>query len=160
MKYLPQVNCSIFLNADMIAAGLAPFSAEKKQLEAGKLFLQEIEQVQKRREDFAFETTLSGKSHLSRVGRMLVEGWRVNLIYLWLPGVEASLNRVRERVLQGGHNIPEQDIRRRYGKSLKNLLPITRRCVLKRNVLTIRRGPGGLFSGRQERCCSGKQRTV
>ena len=122
MKYLPQVNCNTFLNADMIAAGLAPFSAEKKQLEAGKLFLQEIEQVQKRREDFAFETTLSGKSHLSRVGRMLVEGWRVNLIYLWLPGVEASLNRVRERVLQGGHNIPEQDIRRRYGKSLKNLL--------------------------------------
>ncbi|MCY4363672.1 MAG: zeta toxin family protein [Gammaproteobacteria bacterium] len=122
LKYLPQINCSIFLNADMIAAGLAPFSAERKQLEAGKLFLQEIERSQKRKEDFAFETTLSGKSHLSRVRRMPAEGWRVNLIYLWLPGVEASLSRVRERVLQGGHNIPENDIRRRYGKSLKNLL--------------------------------------
>ena len=122
MKYLPQINCSIFLNADMIAAGLVPLGTGEKLLKAGKLFLHEIEQAQKRREDFAFETTLSGKSHLSRVRRMLAEGWRVNLIYLCLPGVEASLNRVRERVLQGGHNIPENDIRRRYGKSLKNLL--------------------------------------
>ena len=93
MKYLPQINCSIFLNADMIAAGLAPFGTGEKLLKAGKLFLHEIEQAQKRREDFAFETTLSGKSHLSRVRRMLAEGWRVNLIYLWLPGVEASLSR-------------------------------------------------------------------
>ena len=103
MKYLPQVNCGIFLNADMIAAGLAPFSVGKKQLEAGKLFLQEIARAEKQREHFAFETTLSGKSHLSRVRRMLAEGWRINLIYLWLPGVEASLSRVRQRVLQGGH---------------------------------------------------------
>ena len=122
LEYLPQINCSIFLNADMIAAGLVPLGRGEKLLKAGKLFLHEIEQAQKRREDFAFETTLSGKSHLSRVRRMLAEGWRVNLIYLWLPGVEASLSRVRERFLQGGHNIPENDIRRRYGKSLKNLL--------------------------------------
>ena len=122
MKYLPQTNCNVFLNADMIASGLAPFGPEKKRLEAGKLFLQEVERSIEARENFAFETTLSGKSHLSRVRRMLDDGWRVNLIYLWLPGMEASLNRVRERVLQGGHNIPEQDIRRRYDKSLKNLL--------------------------------------
>lgn len=122
MEYLPQVNCGIFLNADMIASGLAPFGPEKKQLEAGKLFLQEVERSIEAREDFAFETTLSGKSHLSRVRRMLEDGWRVNLIYLWLPSKEASLSRVRKRVRQGGHNIPEQDIHRRYGKSLKNLL--------------------------------------
>ena len=122
MEYLPHINCSIFLNADMIASGLAPFSAEEKLLEAGKLFLREVERAVKTRADFAFETTLSGKSHLARVRRMLKDGWRVNLIYLWLPGAEASLSRVQERVLQGGHNIPEQDILRRYGKSLKNLL--------------------------------------
>ena len=122
LEYLPLIDCRVFLNADMIAAGLAPYSASKKLLDAGKLFLQEIEHSIEKREHFAFETTLSGKSHLSRVRRMLEEGWRINLIYLWLPGVEASLNRVRERVLQGGHNIPENDIRRRYGKSLKNLL--------------------------------------
>ena len=122
MEYLPQINCSIFLNADMIASGLAPFNAEEKLLEAGKLFLREVERAVETRADFAFETTLSGKSHLARVRRMLKEGWRVNLIYLWLPGAEASLSRVQERVLQGGHNIPEQDILRRYGKSLKNLL--------------------------------------
>ncbi len=122
LEYLPLVDCRVFHNADMIAAGLAPFSVEKKQLEAGKLFLREIEQSIEARENFAFETTLSGKSHLSKVRRMLTEGWRVSLIYLWLPGVEASLSRVRKRVLQGGHNIPEKDIRRRYDKSLKNLL--------------------------------------
>ena len=122
LEYLPLSDCRVFLNADMIAAGLAPFSAEEKLLEAGKLFLREIERSEKKRANFAFETTLSGKSHLSRVRRMLEDGWRVNLIYLWLPGVEASLNRVRRRVQQGGHGIPEQDIHRRYLRSLENLL--------------------------------------
>ena len=121
LDYLPLVDCHIFLNADMIAAGLAPFRAQTKQVEAGKLFLREIEQSIASRENFAFETTLSGKSHLSRVRRMLAEGWRVNLVYLWLPRVEASVNRVRRRVQQGGHNIPEQDIHRRYPRSLENL---------------------------------------
>lgn len=121
LEYLPLVDCHVFHNADMIAAGLAPFNVEKKQLEAGKLFLREIEHSVEAREHFAFETTLSGKSHLSKVRRMLKSGWRVNLIYLWLPGVEASLNRVRRRVQQGGHNIPEQDIHRRYSRSLENL---------------------------------------
>ena len=124
LEYLPLIDCLVFLNADMIAAGLAPFSAEKKRLEAGKLFLQEIERSMEKRGDFAFETTLSGKSHLSKVRRMLAKGWRVNLIYLWLPGVEASLNRVRRRVKQGGHGIPEQDIHRRYLRSLENLLTL------------------------------------
>ena len=121
LDYLPLVDCHIFLNADMIAAGLAPFRAETKRVEAGKLFLREIEQSIVSRENFAFETTLSGKAHLSKVRRMLAEGWRVNLIYLWLPRVEASTNRVKRRVQQGGHNIPEQDIRRRYPRSLENL---------------------------------------
>ena len=122
LEYLPLIDCRVFLNADMIAAGLAPLRAEEKLLEAGKLFLWEIARPIRKRENFAFETTLSGKSHLSRVRRMLEDGWRVNLIYLWLPGVEASLNRVRQRVQQGGHDIPEQDIRRRYVRSLENLL--------------------------------------
>lgn len=122
MEFLPKTDCHVFLNADMIAAGLSPFRAEEKQLEAGKLFLREIKQAIQERENFAFETTLSGKSHLARVRRMLEDGWCVNLIYLWIPGVATSLSRVRQRVRQGGHNIPERDIRRRYHKSLKNLL--------------------------------------
>ena len=122
LEYLPLIDCRVFLNADMIAAGLAPLRAEEKLLEAGKLFLWEIARSIGKRENFAFETILSGKSHLSRVRRMLEDGWRVDLIYLWLPGVEASLNRVRQRVQQGGHDIPEQDIRRRYVRSLENLL--------------------------------------
>ncbi len=122
MDYLPSIDCRIFLNADMIASGLAPFAAETKQLEAGKLFLAEIERAIVKRENFAFETTLSGGSHLPRIRRMLEDGWRVSLIYLWIPGIETSLKRVRERVRQGGHNIPAKDIQRRYARSLRNLL--------------------------------------
>ena len=67
----------------------------RKQLEAGKLFLQEIERSIEKRENFCFETTLSGKSHLSRVRPMLAEGWRVNLIYHWLPGGERYCRKCR-----------------------------------------------------------------
>lgn len=121
MEFLPQTDCGIFLNADMIAAGLSPLRADENLLEAGRLFLREIERCIEKREHFAFETTLSGAAHLARVRRMLADGWLVNMIYLWIPDAETSLNRVRQRVKQGGHNVPEKDIYRRYGRSLRNL---------------------------------------
>ncbi len=121
MEFLPQTDCDVFLNADMIAAGLSPFRADEKLLEAGRLFLREVERRIEKRDHFAFETTLSGTAHLARVRRMLEGGWKVNLIYLWIPSAEVSLNRVRERVKHGGHNVPEKDIRRRYGRTLRNL---------------------------------------
>ena len=122
MELLPQTSCRTFLNADLIASGLAPFQAQETRLEAAKLLLRKIEHCIAKRETFSFETTLSGRSHLPRVRRMIRDGWHVNLIYLWLPSAEASANRVRERVRQGGHTIPKHDIYRRYGRSLKNLL--------------------------------------
>ncbi len=122
MEFLPETNCKIFLNADMIATALSPLGEDGKNLiEAGKIFLQKVEECIEKRENFAFETTLSGTAHLARVSRMLKDGWRVNLIYLWIPSAETSLNRVKQRVKQGGHNVPEKDIRRRYGKTLRNL---------------------------------------
>lgn len=129
MKFLPQTDCGIFLNADMIATALSPLREDKKNLiEAGKIFLQKVEECIGKRENFAFETTLSGTAHLARIKRMLADGWRVNMIYLWIPDAETSLNRVRHRVMHGGHNVPENDIRRRYGRTLRNLFEYAEVC--------------------------------
>ena len=123
LGYLPKVaGCRNFINADLIAAGLSPLAPEKELLAASKIFLQEIEAHISAGEDFAFETTLSGRSYLRLIERLRKYGWRVELIYLALPDVEMSKMRVAERVAHGGHNIPLRDIERRFPRSLYNLL--------------------------------------
>jgi predicted ABC-type ATPase len=123
MHYLPTVlGCRNFINADAIAAGLSPLAPEHEQITASRLFLQEIERYIHRRESFAFETTLSGRTYLRLIKRLQTDGWKVALFYLWLPDVEISIARVKERVEHGGHHIPEEDIRRRFPRSINNLL--------------------------------------
>lgn len=123
LEYLPQVaQCSRFVNADLIAAGLSPLAPERELLAASRLFLGEIEACITQREDFAFETTLAGRSYLKLVRRLQMAGWRVELIYLALPSMEMSKLRVAERVAHGGHSIPVADIERRFARSLGNLL--------------------------------------
>lgn len=123
MDYLPDIaNCKNFINADLIAAGLSPLTPGKNLLTASRLFLNKIEDSIIIHEDFAFETTLSGKSYLKLVKRLIDEDWKIELIYLALPSVEMSKLRVAERVFHGGHNIPVKDIERRFSRSLKNLL--------------------------------------
>lgn len=123
LEYLPQVaHCTRFVNADLIAAGLSPLAPERELLAASRLFLSEIETCIQQREDFAFETTLAGRSYLKLITRLRAEGWQVELIYLALPSMEMSKMRVAERVADGGHNIPNADIERRFGRSLGNLL--------------------------------------
>jgi predicted ABC-type ATPase len=125
LEYLPQVaQCSRFVNADLIAAGLSPLAPERELLAASRLFLSEIEACIAQREDFAFETTLAGRSYLKLIARLRAEGWRVELIYLALPSMEMSKLRVAERVAHGGHNIPLADIERRFARSLANLLQV------------------------------------
>lgn len=125
LHYLPQVaKCARFINADLIAAGLSPLAPERELLAASRIFLREIEEAIEEGEDFAFETTLSGRGYLSLVQRLLDAGWRVELVYLALPSVEMSRLRVAERVSHGGHNIPLQDIQRRFPRSLNNLLTL------------------------------------
>lgn len=122
MDYLREVaNCQLFINADLIAAGLSPLNPEREQLAASRLYLTEIERCVQAREDFAFETTLSGRGYLRLLDRLTDEGWRIELIYLALPSVELSRDRVAERVAHGGHNIPAEAINRRFGRSLYNL---------------------------------------
>ncbi len=123
LTYLPDAaHCRNFINADLIAAGLSPLSSGRELLTASRLFLREIHQHIRRREDFAFETTLSGKNYLRLIRRLLADGWRVDLYYLWLPNVEMSMERVAERVAHGGHDIPRASIIRRYPRSIDNLL--------------------------------------
>lgn len=123
LEYLPQVaGCSHFINADLIAAGLSPLAPERELMAASRLFLREIEECIESREDFAFETTLAGRTYLRLVKRLRADGWRVELIYLALPSVEMSKLRVAERVAHGGHNIPAADIERRFPRSLRHLL--------------------------------------
>jgi len=125
LEYLPQVaQCSRFINADLIAAGLSPLAPERELLAASRLFLSEVEKAIAEREDFAFETTLAGRSYLKLLRRLRAEGWRTELIYLALPSMEMSKLRVAERVAHGGHTIPTADIERRFARSLGNLLNV------------------------------------
>lgn len=125
LKYLPEVAPgSAFVNADLIAAGLSPLAPEHVLITASRTFLRQIEQNVSARRDFAFETTLSGKSYLRLIRRLRIDGWRVELLYLALPNVEISRLRVAERVAHGGHSIPPDDISRRFPRSLRNFLDV------------------------------------
>ena len=125
LEYLPTVaRCRRFINADLIAAGLSPLAPAEQLVAASRLFLREIEESANSHEDFAFETTLAGRSYLRLVRRLRENGWRVELIYLALPNAEMSLQRVAERVMHGGHDIPAQDIARRFPRSLYNLFNV------------------------------------
>ena len=123
LQYLPDIaDCQNFINADLIASGLSPLAPESRLIQASRIFLREIENRIQARQDFAFETTLSGRGYLKLIRRLRREGWQVELIYLALPTVEISIQRVAERVSHGGHDIPLEDLERRFPKSVRNLL--------------------------------------
>jgi predicted ABC-type ATPase len=117
-------NCKRFINADLIAAGLSPLAPELELAQASRLFLKEIEQAIAARADFAFETTLSGRSYLKLIDRLHAEEWNVKLIYLALPDLATSRLRVAERVSHGGHDVPDMDLQRRFPRSLRNFLDV------------------------------------
>ena len=119
--FLPQeANCPDFINADLIAAGLSPFRPETMALRAGRLMLLEIAERVRRGESFAFETTLSGLAYARAVPRWRAAGYHVKLIFLSLPNADMAVMRVAARVAQGGHNIPEAIIRRRFVAGWRN----------------------------------------
>lgn len=109
-----------FINADLIAAGLAPFDPETAAIKAARLMLNEIDECVRRGENFAFETTLSGHGYLQHIAQWRALGYRVSLYFLRLPNAETAIARVAERVRQGGHDIPEPVIRRRFAAGWDN----------------------------------------
>jgi predicted ABC-type ATPase len=124
-KFLPHyVDCFEFINADLIAKGLSPFLPAKVAIKAGKILLEQISDCSRRKVDFAFETTLSGKSYLNLFRQAKNHGYALHLFFLWLPTVQLALARIADRVRKGGHDIPECDVRRRFARGLKNLFHV------------------------------------
>ena len=122
-EFLPHyAHCKNFINADLIAQGVSPFSPDAAAFRAGRLVLFEINRFGKRGIDFGFETTLSGRSLLKSIIHLRNWGYEIHFFYLWVSNVELALDRVRERVLSGGHNVPEVVVRRRFHRSIENFL--------------------------------------
>ncbi len=120
-EFLPHyADCKNFVNADLIAQGVAPFSPETAALRAGRMMLNEIRSFSKRRESFAFETTLSGRSYLNLIRRLKRKGYKVHLFFLLVENVDVALSRIDQRVMKGGHDIPEPVVRRRFDRSVGN----------------------------------------
>jgi predicted ABC-type ATPase len=133
--FLPDyADCREFVNADLIAAGLSPFNPEGQALQAGRLMLERIDSLARARVDFGFETTLAGRGWVPLLGELRRQGYRLNLFFLWLPSPELAVGRVQERVRAGGHSVPEEVIRRRYVRGLRNLvqiyLPLLDGCLI------------------------------
>jgi predicted ABC-type ATPase len=118
------VQCRQFLNADLIAAGLSPFAPETQNLRAGRLLLERIGELSRVRDNFGFETTLSGHTYARLLTELRREGYRIVLFYLWVPSADAAVVRVANRARQGGHSDPETDIRRRFASGLRNFFRI------------------------------------
>lgn len=129
-EYLPnEAGCPLFVNADLIAAGLSPFAPERAAWRAGRVMLAEITEHVRRRESFAFETTLAGRAYARLIPRWRAAGYSVHLIFLKLDSVELAVERVAVRVAQGGHNVPEPVIRRRFAQGWRNFNEVYRRLV-------------------------------
>lgn len=126
-EFLPKyVHCPNFVNADLIAQGLSPFSPEKVAIKAGKLLLEQIHNLANKGIDFAFETTLSGKSHLIFINKLKEKEYSIHLFFLWIPSKDLAIARIKERVARGGHNVADEDVKRRFDKSIGNFFKLYR----------------------------------
>lgn len=118
-EFLPnEAACPVFVNADLIAAGLSPFAPELAAVRAARLMLESIATLVEKRQSFAFETTLAGRGYARQIPVWRTLGYRVELIFLRLTHPDLAVQRVAERVRQGGHHIPEAIIRRRFQAGL------------------------------------------
>lgn len=122
---LPDIlQCKEFVNADEIAHGLSPFNPAEMAIEAGRLMLKRINELLGKEETFAIETTLSTKSYINLVHQAQQKGYIVTLVFFWLRNPELALQRVAERVSNGGHDIPAPTTRRRYVAGINNLFKL------------------------------------
>lgn len=138
---LPEMlGCTNFVNADEIARGLSPLNPEAVAIQAGRLMLRRIEDLLNAGEDFAIETTLATRSYTNLVHRAHQEGYKVQLIFLWIESIEQAKERVAQRVREGGHDIQPEVIERRYKKGIYNLinlyLPICDNVIVANNTLS------------------------
>lgn len=119
--FLPEeASCLNYVNADLIAQGLSPFNPERVAFEAGRLLLKKLDDLVAKEESFSFETTLSGLNYVRRIEKWRNQGYEIILFFLKLPSEEMAINRVKLRVAEGGHDVPEDVIIRRYHKGWRN----------------------------------------
>ena len=120
---LPEMlGCVNFVNADEIARGLSPFAPQMVDIQAARIMLQRIEELLEQKVDFAIETTLATRSYVQLIQRAQKTGYKVHLLFLCLESPEQAIQRVAQRVSNGGHGIPEADIRRRFKRGIDNLI--------------------------------------
>jgi predicted ABC-type ATPase len=122
LTILPEIfNFTEFINADEIAKGLSPLTPDDSTIEAGKILLNKIDEFILQGKSFAFETTLSGKLYADKFVDAKKKGYKISLLFFWLPDVEIAYERVKYRVLSGGHNVELNVIKRRYYRGIENL---------------------------------------
>ena len=127
---LPDVlGCREFVNADEIARGLSPFRPETVSVQAGRLMLGRLHELLAAGENFALETTLATRIYLPFIAKARAQGYFVNLFFFWLNSPDLAIERVQFRVREGGHNIPELVIRRRYEGGLRQFFQAYRTAV-------------------------------
>jgi predicted ABC-type ATPase len=124
-----ETGCREFANADLIAAGLSPFAADKASFQAGRIMLTRLRELAARRLDFSFESTLSGRGYATILRAWRAEGYRIRLDFLWVPDLAITRERVRERVSKGGHDIPDEVQRRRFYIGIRNLAVLYRPLI-------------------------------
>lgn len=122
---LPEIlNCKEFVNADEIAKGLSPFRPESVSIQAARLMLERINQLLTQNVDFAIETTLTTRSYQKTIELAKLGNYSITLLFFWLNDVNLAIERVKSSVSDGGHNIPEEVIIRRYYRGISNLMQI------------------------------------
>jgi predicted ABC-type ATPase len=161
LRYLPEIaGCRNFVNVDLIAYGLSPLDSLSAQYEAGRIFLREIHSNIDKKVDFAFETTLAGRSQISLFKRLKKDDWQIILFFLWIPNMAFSKSRIRERVKHGGHDIPDGIIFRRFPRVMHNFtktyIPLCDKVLCYDNsmpepVLIFRKDSSGLSILNQDR---------
>ena len=120
-KFLPHyVECMEFVNADLIASALSPFLPDRAAFRAGRLMIEQIHSLADSRVDFGFETTLAGRGYVRLLNNLKDRGYQIHLFYLWIHSIDVALERIAGRVKMGGHNVPEDVVRRRYDKGISN----------------------------------------
>ena len=149
LRYLPDFAGSVeYVNPDLMAQGMSPTDIRLSAIKAGKLTLERIAQLISERASFAFETTLSGRGHLRLLAEAKAAGYQIAIYYLWMPEPAALPLRIGHRVLAGGHDVPTDDVMRRYARSRANVkeyaaladtllvfdaVPTTQRLIYRRN---------------------------
>ena len=129
-EFLPEeAGCPVFVNADLIAAGFSPFQPELAAVKAARVMLAEIADHALRGDNFAFETTLAGRTYLPMIKRWRLDGYEVKLIFLALRSPDEAIARVAARVAQGGHYVPDDVVRRRFFAGQNNFETLYRTAV-------------------------------